>query len=759
MSRSPSLLANRKPTEAGGRLLDGPVEQTSKTTCLEASGEGRGSPAPHRLWAERMLLVALIALFVVKGLVPGWRHLNSDFPNYYLVARLYRAGYPLERVYDWTWLQRQKDHQGIDQGLVSFIPSTLPSALVVAAWSSLPPLAAKHHWLVVNLALLPLICFLLFRISRLRWEQVAILVFLAFIPLRDNFLLGQVHLLVLMLLALAAWLFFRGSRFLSGISLACAAALKIYPGLFLTYFLWKRQWRAAAGLVIGLIMVALGSIYLFGSDACVLYVRQVLPAGLRGETLDPYNPAWNSWTALVRRLFIAEPELNPAPVAHLPLLYAVLQPLIHAFIFAVFMWAIGSEERGTAKTKIEWAAFVFLLLFLSPQPGPYHFVALILTAILIVDYSLSQRRTILAGVAVATYALICAPILRNPWAQPAGWNNLLFFPRLALMTLFAILLLRMLFQADVQSATKRLNARNTAIATSALILLSIAGFISTQRHLRHQFENYNTRVAIMPGNLLACDPTVIPGGILLTRMTASGYTIAWLQDKRVQDVSGLNGDWLHPAYSREQNSVWAEQSDRKGSQIVRFSMGVSGKADSVTQEVGDAQEPVVSRDARFIAFLRPIKGRNSLWIKKNGGTVSPDTAAGQTEVAGEEYDVREAEFLPDDQLIFSSSRNGAARLYRTTQSGKIKWLPQPACAARSPRISPDGKWLAFACEQGGSTQIHVAGLEGNHEEQLTAGDCTSTSPAWTTDSKSLVYVTDCGRGLGLTALARATVFP
>src|SRR5262249_36356655 len=154
------------------------------------SAPGQRTPSMRvrtRAWGERILLLALIAIFAAKGFAPAWRHLNSDFPNYYLVARLYRAGYPLERVYDWTWLQRQKDYQRIDQGLVSFIPSTLPSALVIAPLSSLPPLEAKHRWLILNLFFLLLTGCLLVQLTKLHWERVALLVFLAFIPLRNNF--------------------------------------------------------------------------------------------------------------------------------------------------------------------------------------------------------------------------------------------------------------------------------------------------------------------------------------------------------------------------------------------------------------------------------------------------------------------------------------------------------------------------------------------------------------------------------------------
>ncbi len=54
------------------------------------------------------------------------------------------------------------------------------------------------------------------------------------------------HVLVLLLVVFSAWLYFREQEFASGITLAIAGALKIYPALFLVFFLWKKQWRAAA---------------------------------------------------------------------------------------------------------------------------------------------------------------------------------------------------------------------------------------------------------------------------------------------------------------------------------------------------------------------------------------------------------------------------------------------------------------------------------------------------------------------------------
>jgi protease II len=92
-------------------------------------------------------------------------------------------------------------------------------------------------------------------------------------------------------------------------------------------------------------------------------------------------------------------------------------------------------------------------------------------------------------------------------------------------------------------------------------------------------------------------------------------------------------------------------------------------------------------------------------------------------------------------------------------SEAVEEMSVPTCSARYPTISPDGKWIAFSCEHGGSWQIQVMNLNTGEQVQLTNADCTSVSSVWTLDSKKLIYATDCGRGrgLGLTALAKLNV--
>src|SRR4029450_7331495 len=164
--------------------------------------------------------------------LPSWRSLNTDFPNYYVAARLYTHGVSLARVYDWIWYQRQKDHLGLEERIVGFVPFTLCSAMPLVPFASMPPLTAKRYWLVINLAVLAFSTFLLSRMTKLGVLRTLLLVFLAIEPLHTQFLYGQLHILMLLLILAAFWFYSKNWAFVSGGTLALAAAFKIYPILF-----------------------------------------------------------------------------------------------------------------------------------------------------------------------------------------------------------------------------------------------------------------------------------------------------------------------------------------------------------------------------------------------------------------------------------------------------------------------------------------------------------------------------------------------
>jgi hypothetical protein len=735
-----------KPATAGGIAM--------------ASPDLGDRPAPFMSpWVEYLVLVILLGLFLFRGFVPAWRSLNTDFRNYYVAARLYREGESLLRVYDFTWFQRQKDHAGMEPCLVGFVPDTPLSALPIVPLAELPPLTAKRAWLVINAIVLGLSAVGLMQMTQLGWRRVLIVTFLAIEPLAKGFLFGQMHLLVVALLIAAVWLARRERPFAAGIAVALAAGLKIYPAIFLLFFLRKKQWRIFAGTAAGLLALAGLSIYLFGWDVHRVYLSQILPIVGRGENIDPYSPGWNSLTALLHRLFIAEPDLNPHPLLAAPALYALAQPLLEVLIFLPALWLLTPGPADRDHENLEWAAFAAMLMAISSGPLSYHLCFLILPAALALNALSQAGRGRQAALVIALYTAICLPWNAWPFANADGWHAFLASPRLYPLVALPSFLCWILWARPEVRVRLRTHHRESLAFACLFLLLAFTGSAQTFLHLRNLFGNYPVRLFVRSGALLQGEPAVGAQGLYITSMAARGTgfeTERW-STGRLEFLPPAE-DEFHPTTAPRLADVWVELAGPV-SRIARFPASAGGSDANFAIEVKNGEQPSISPDGTWLAFIRERRGRGGLWIKSltNGATAR---AGEQRMLVDDSYDVWEAAFGPGDQhIIFAAAKTGQPELYSLDLAAmRVAAIPMNG-PARYPAISPDGQWLAYSRCEHGTWQLYVSSREGATTRRLTQGDCNSISPAWEADSKSLIYATDCGRGLGMTALARAEIFP
>src|SRR5262249_25611019 len=173
------------------------------------------------------------------------------------------------------------------------------------------------------------------------------------------------------------------------------------------------QWRAVTGLACGCFVLVLLAIGLFSMEVNRVYVEQVLPRVARGEAFDPYNLNWNSVTALLYRLFVFEPQLNPHPLANMPVAYAVLQPLAQGLFFVPLLWLLTPRRAPEGKEKLEFGVYVAALLVLSTNPASYHYVVLTVCAVLVTDYLCREKQNRQAILFVILYTLASLPVHRS----------------------------------------------------------------------------------------------------------------------------------------------------------------------------------------------------------------------------------------------------------------------------------------------------------------------------------------------------------
>jgi hypothetical protein len=180
---------------------------------------------------------------------------------------------------------------------------------------------------------------------------------------------------------------------------------------------------------------------------------------------------------------------------------------------------------------------------------------------------------------------------------------------------------------------------------------------------------------------------------------------------------------------------------------------VTADSNQMSFALHHAESPVVSSDGKWLGVIRPEKGRGRIWLKALTGSsneIGPITPA--------DLNVLEMSFGPGDSLIFSAlAGNQTVHLFTAGPSGEVKELAIDQ--ARYPAVSPDGHWLAYSRLAGGVWNLWISDLRTNESQRLTRAECNDIAPAWETDSKTLIYASDCGRGLWFTALCRRPVIP
>jgi hypothetical protein len=681
---------------------------------------------------EWVLTALLLTQIGVRTAPKAWYTLNTDFPNYYLTARLTNERDDLSRIYEWIWLQRQRDHHAVDQRIVEMVPITPFSTLAIYPFASVAALTAKHCWLIFNFGLLiATLCFL-HSLTELSWRRILLIAALSF-PLRVNFMFGQYYVLLLFLLTLACLLYVRQRSFIAGFLVGIAGGLKIFPLVYLLFFLRKRDWRAFAGGIAAFLVSLAVSVLVFGRELNRVYLIQILPSVFRGEAADPYNLQAASISSLLHRLFIYEPQLNLHPALNLPWMFSVLHPLLQMAVLAPALLFTVPGERRPSRVQLEWAVIVLASLTISTSATSYLMTLLILPVALVWNVLEREGRHLWGALLLLLY--VAAGFVGGRAGGGEGWAALLSVPRLYLLILLAVLAYVVL--RDPLSV--RASRQDRMIWSFGLITVLILSVGANLRHQRGLYADYEWRIPEPKDVFISAHPVSDGDAIRFVSLLRDGYHSAIARDGMVTFSDTSDEDRLGIAAINREH--WIEQASLESSIW-------STRGDNIRQ----AESPVVSADGQWLAFLREDHGRARIWVR----ALDQQDEAGKP-VTPPDLNVLEMSFLPGGSLIFAATSGGHPALFLVNQAGTVR--PLDMDDERYPSVSPDGQWLAYSQLQGGSWNLWLRNLHNGQTERLTHAACNSTEPAWVNDSRTLIYASDCGRGLWFSALCRRRVVP
>ena len=681
----------------------------------------------------RWLLWPAAALSVWLSLMPslrrGWTHVETDFPNYYTAAVLALHGQPLRYYYDWTWFQRQMNYTGTERQLGAFIPQPPLVILPLIPLAGLPPQSAKQVWLALNLIFLAASLWILSKLSRAPIAALIVLAMAGYNTLAGNFVLGQWYVFLLLLLTIGCALLLADRDWSAGAVFGAIFMLKLYAGPLLVYLAWKRRWRAVAGMLLACAALAAISISWFGWKDNLFFTTNVLTRALQAESNDPYNAGLPTPSNLLRHTLVREPELNPQPLVHAPAAYFFLQPLVTLAILIFCIVAIPRARLSNERYELAWVLVAVLLL--SPNRAFYAGIVLLLPAALLFAKA-TARAAILIAVAYVVLTI----------SLPPSWNP--YFPALWILVASYVAL----------GIPYWRNLRWPIAATATLVVIAGAAFSGVRRFHSYQIEPPQRfdRAFIQPGAIYYGAPAISREGMVFESIGPGPQPDQWqyvLNQSTAGEIRRIaaTGQMFHPTVALAGGPISFELVSGGHSAILRYDPQSKTFRTLIAAEL-DPMRPSVSPSGRLLAF-----------VTRNGLAVDDGTSVHRLPRDAPVHDV--AWFPTEEKIVYSAGQAGDSQIFALTlASGNSTQLTHGPGDHLEPAVSPDGSSLAFVLARGATRQVWIQNLASGEARQLTEGDCNSYDPAWDpSDSHTLVFASDCQRGLGLGALYRATKDP
>ncbi len=336
---------------------------------------------PESTRARRLALALLILAMVAFWPKAAPRSVRSDLRRYYHAGRTALEGGSIYAA--WGGLQ------------FKYLPVF---AQCVAPLGALDPLPAAYVWYLVQaggyLVMLLVTC----RLAdpdgehRLATGLAAVAVSSRFFV--DNARLGQVNIPVAALAFAGAWCVVQNRQRIGGVLTGWAAALKFMPAVLVLYYLYKRRWRAFTYGFLALAVLAVLAPALtwdWGPSRRMLagYVarRSKMVRSLPAEDAPGQSvPALlNRYLRDVRASSLHEREdrVYRINVADLSLTTVNILALAAVLVLtAVIAWRVRRPlpSTATAAAGAQLGLVFILLLLVSPEARPAHFVTLILPA-------------------------------------------------------------------------------------------------------------------------------------------------------------------------------------------------------------------------------------------------------------------------------------------------------------------------------------------------------------------------------------------
>ena len=162
-----------------------------------------------------------------------------------------------------------------------------------------------------------------------------------------------------------------------------------------------------------------------------------------------------------------------------------------------------------------------------------------------------------------------------------------------------------------------------------------------------------------------------------------------------------------------------------------------GPLSRLTSEGTNNQRPSWSHDGRDVFFISNRGGSLALYRQRADGSAPAEKVASDPRALGEGFE------SPDGKWLVLRSADAACCHILAMRPG-VDTTPKPLLATsfreRSPSLSPDGKWLAYASDETGRFEIFVRPFPDAQSAKWQVSTDGGSSPHWSAQGNELFYL-------------------
>jgi hypothetical protein len=238
------------------------------------------------IYTKFKLTLAIILLIPLLwfGIKAGWNQADSDFPNYYVSAQLLKNK-NLHQAYDVNFFNKEiQTYNKNASGLFVMYPPT--TALLALPLTPFDLLNAKRIWMIISLCAAFGIIVLLPKILHIDITDAANVMLICGFNLYNDFMLGQVYVVMIFLMLVGYYFFLKENTFYAGILWGFVAAIKFLPLFFIPFLFYRRHYKIAFLLLLSFGILHLIAFFSGGKMAYFSFIEVFKNNYLNGQVAN-----------------------------------------------------------------------------------------------------------------------------------------------------------------------------------------------------------------------------------------------------------------------------------------------------------------------------------------------------------------------------------------------------------------------------------------------------------------------------------------